>query len=319
MDQLDPDRPWISDPNDLPSRLDWFRVFLDPLGQTSRLHFTRAWTLLFFIRVAVFAVPPFIVLIFGLAGAENPDSAGLPPWGFPLAVIVTAMMSYILHRRRLLNAERTGLWAYLVLVPMIFGAAGFYSGLQQGAKEYDVAVQAKMLRDQNMDPRQIALDFERPDVLDTLARTIVLELVRYEIREGRRGESAIDAGYKAALSRNAVTGILEQEGLTLRSSQRMKLDEMLRDAVDAREKNGRGWNDFLTETDNNSMSGYGQTVRRQWRGLLPDIDLEKVSERSHAFEMGIQMSMAFWALPSLFVMLWSLLWVGRLPNPSTGV
>ena len=51
---LDPDRPWITDANQLPSKMNWLDTFFNPTGKTPTLHFTRAWTVLFMAQVVAF-------------------------------------------------------------------------------------------------------------------------------------------------------------------------------------------------------------------------------------------------------------------------
>ena len=68
---LDPERPWITNEEDLPVRMSWFQTFLNPAGETPKLDFTRGWTVLFFagllswmglLRVAVLAVALSLVI-----------------------------------------------------------------------------------------------------------------------------------------------------------------------------------------------------------------------------------------------------------------
>ncbi|MEM9669297.1 MAG: hypothetical protein AAF950_10270 [Pseudomonadota bacterium] len=314
MRPIDPKRPWISDPDDLPSRLDWFRSLLDPVGETSRLHFTRVWTFLFFTRFVFFFVPPLIVLIFGVSGAEDPGSAGLPPWAFPLVVVVTCLMSYVLHRRRLTNARKSALLAAIVLIPLIFGFLGFMAGAGQGTKDYGVAVEVKQLRAQGVSTRQMAIDFDRRNVFATLSKDVVLRFVRQEMAEGREGDVAVDAAYRSAANPTAVSELLSEEGIELTAERRGKLDRSLQRRINSRSSFFGGFDGFLSESDRRSINGYEQSVANSWRGHLPDIDLSQESERGHAFKTGLQTSIVFWAIPSALVMLWSLLWVGRLPN-----
>ncbi|MEO1100448.1 MAG: hypothetical protein AAFW65_01235 [Pseudomonadota bacterium] len=98
---IDEHRPWITDPADAPARMNWFKTLFNPFGQTSRLHFTRASTFLFFLTL------PFAVMMF--AGMFVPGIIG---------VGVVSLLSFIAHVRRLASAKRSPLWAGLVLLPI---------------------------------------------------------------------------------------------------------------------------------------------------------------------------------------------------------
>ena len=65
---IDPDRPWITDPEQDPARMSWLDTFLNPTGESPKLHFTRAWSLLFF--AGVLAWPGFGLLAFDANGDE---------------------------------------------------------------------------------------------------------------------------------------------------------------------------------------------------------------------------------------------------------
>lgn len=98
---IDEHRPWITDPADAPARMNWFVTLLNPFGQASRLHFTRALTLLFFFTA------PFAFML--LSGSFVPGIIG---------VGVLSLLSFIAHVRRLASAKRSPLWAGLVLLPL---------------------------------------------------------------------------------------------------------------------------------------------------------------------------------------------------------
>lgn len=230
---IDPDRPWIDDPDDAPAAMNWLRSFFDPLGETSRLHFTRAWTALFFARLTAFLGPVILVAILSGAGARDPQSYAPPAWFFPAFLIVTALISSVLHVRRLNNAGRSPLWAALVVLPVTIGLVGFLLGGMQGIQQYNEAVEKR----NNPAP---------PPVIERTADAPVAD-ASGEAAEGEAEPASDD------------------------------------------EREGRG------------------------QGGEP-LDVTRVSPRAHAFETALNTSLAFWALPSFFVMLWSLLWVGRLPN-----
>ncbi|MEM7768347.1 MAG: DUF805 domain-containing protein [Pseudomonadota bacterium] len=220
LSPIDPERPWIDDPRDAPAAMQWLPSLFDPFGETARLHFTRGWTVLFFTRLLVFLVPVIILSLFSAAGASDPGAMVPPNWFFPLVVLVTALMSAVLHMRRLNDARRSPLWAVIVLVPVMFGMGGLIAGAAQGTQQYQEAV------DELNNPAP-------PPVIDPVAEG-------EDDAAGDRGE-------------------------------------------------GRGE-----------------------RG--DPLDVTEVSAREHAVNTGLSTAQAFWAIPSFIVMLWSLLWVGRLPN-----
>jgi uncharacterized membrane protein YhaH (DUF805 family) len=224
-DLIDPKHPWIDDPSDVPGGMNWLESFFDPTGETSRVHFTRGWTALFFTRLLFLIFTSALVFIMMSAGAEDPQAFSPPPWGFPALVTLTAMMSMILHVRRLANARRSPLWALLVLAPVLLGAGAFMTGTAQGAQEYDKKVSAW---------------------------------------EARQNPARSQAGDQAG------------------------------------------------EGDDNEERQVERGTER--RGSKDSFDPTKTSQRAFAIDAGIQRASLPWALSSLAVMLWSLLWVGRLPN-----
>ena len=69
-DAIDPHRHWIKDARDNPHDMNWGQVLFNPLGSSPKLHFTRAWTLMFMGRLLLFIVPVFAVFVASLAGAN---------------------------------------------------------------------------------------------------------------------------------------------------------------------------------------------------------------------------------------------------------
>ena len=233
---IDPARPWITDPDDAPSQLKWLPTLFNPMGSTPRLHFTRAWTLLFFARVFAFIVPAVFVTILSGAGAENPEAAALPVWGFPLVIVLTALLSLNLHISRLTNARRSPVWAAIVMLPVLFGAAGFLFGAMQGAQSYDQALVAYERQQAGLPP----------------------------IEQTEAAEADASGDREAAAS----------------------------------------------ESEDAGGGGRGERGGREEDPL----DVTEVSARAHALTAGFGLAQAFWALPAFGVMIWSLMWVGRLPN-----
>ncbi len=251
-EEIDPKRPWIVDAADAPASMNWMQTLFNPFGETSRLHFTRAWTMLFFIRFIYAVGAAVLVGIFTAAGADDP-SGMMPPAGtFHIIVIVTALMSLVAHVRRLANAQRSPLWAVLVMVPVLFGFGGFIMGVGGAGHQYTVAAQAAELRAQGMPDREIVYE---------------LDLAK------RPSDTPAEADANADKSDKPESG---QEAA--------------------------------------AASGPGHGHHMDPRQLIPQIEVSEVSQREHALKGGIAMAQMTWALPAFLVMLWTLFWVGRLPN-----
>lgn len=227
---IDPKRPWITDPRDAPAHMNWLETLTNPTGKTSRVHFTRAWTALFFTRLIYFIGTLTLAGIFAAAGS----SFSLPGWVWPVLVVITAILSLIVHIRRLSDAGRSPLWATLVIVPILFGFAAFLGGAAMGGAQYE----------QTLAARQAG-----PPASDTPSET-----------QAADAQSTADAG-----------------------------------ADD--------------DEANSETAGRGE---RQRRG--PQVNVAEISQREHAFNTGLGLAQIAWAPLSFFVMLWSLLWVGRLPT-----
>ena len=221
---IDPNRPWITDPRDAPANMNWVETLTNPSGVTSRVHFTRAWTGLFFLRLIYFVGTATAAAVFATAGS----SFSVPNWVWPLLVIVTAVMSLILHVRRLADAQRSAIWASLVLLPVIVGSAGFLGGVAMGGAQYDQLVAQREAR---------AIEIPAPEVPAEAAPT------------------------------TAEAGAGDDEEQSEQSGQRG-----------------------------------------------PQVDVTEVSQRQHALNTGFGLAQTAWAPFAFFVMLWSLLWVGRLPT-----
>ena len=117
-DPIDPKRPWIDDPEDAPAHMNWFSVFFVPTGQTSRVHFLRATTLLFFVTA------PFGIMM--LMGQFLPAIYG---------VGLVSILSSIAHIRRLSSAQRSPLLAFWVLVPVLVSLGVFVAAASSAVPE----------------------------------------------------------------------------------------------------------------------------------------------------------------------------------------
>lgn len=134
--QIDPDRPWITAEDGNPAEMNWLDTFLNPTGESAKLHFTRAWTILFF--AGVLAWPGFGLANF-IAGAAGMDNSALSAFhGYLIAVVVgvSSILSFVIHSRRLNHAGKTSLWAIIILIPLALGAFAFMGSVAGKAAEY---------------------------------------------------------------------------------------------------------------------------------------------------------------------------------------
>lgn len=133
---IDPERPWISEQDGDPAKMSWLDTFLNPAGESPKLHFTRAWTMLFF--AGIIAWPGFGLANF-VAGAAGMDNSGLSAFhGYFIAVVVglSSILSFVIHSRRLNHAGKTSLWAIIVLIPLVLGSLAFMGGVSGKAAAY---------------------------------------------------------------------------------------------------------------------------------------------------------------------------------------
>lgn len=304
--------PWLEDPEDDPALLNWSRALLNPFGTSPRLHFTRAWTALFFVRVIVFFVPMLVVYLLNLIGADDPGFDPIPLWGFPMVVVATGLMSFNLHVRRLVQAKRNALWAFLVVLPLIFGGFGFVSGAAKGARAYTVAVDADALRESGFAPKQIAVDLDRPKVYRTLSRDIMLRLVSQSADAGAP-DRVMNTALAASQISESVDRQLEKIGVSLTQNQRERLDTSV-NRLSRRLSASFRFDGFLKDTNRASLNDERAAIEARWERHLPKIEFEDVSQRTHGVRTAIGEFISAWALPSFLMMIWSLTFVGRLPN-----
>ncbi|MEM7328075.1 MAG: hypothetical protein AAF437_05000 [Pseudomonadota bacterium] len=195
---LDPDRPWLTDEEQMPSRMSWFDTFFNPTGQSPKLHFTRAWTILFFAGVITWAGVGFIIFIMGVAGA---DTGGLSVFhGYMIAVVlaVTSVLSYVIHTRRLNHAGKISLRAIIVLVPLVLATLSFVGGMTSNSAEYDRLYQQRAeylsdpaaWRDARLDERRKAQEEAEQARLEAEAARAEAEANGEQVseEEGQRGQ-----------------------------------------------------------------------------------------------------------------------------------
>ena len=136
-DVLDPHRPWITDARQLPSRMRWLDAMFNPAGTSPTLHFTRVWTLCFFLQLMIVVGPFGIGLLMSLAGGNAAPVTTFGLYASPIVFIVTTIISFINHSRRLNDARKPSIFAVIVLVPMIIGLGLTGMGIMGKAKAYD--------------------------------------------------------------------------------------------------------------------------------------------------------------------------------------
>lgn len=134
---IDPKRPWLTDERELPERMNWLKTLFDPTGESPRLHFTRAWTLLFTLQAMIIVVPFTVALVLNLAGGDGAGVSTFGTYATPVVFIVTTLMSYVIHSRRLNDAGKTPLLAIVPLIPLLIGFALFTTNAMSTAESYD--------------------------------------------------------------------------------------------------------------------------------------------------------------------------------------
>lgn len=140
---LDPQRPWIEDERELPSQMQWMRAMFDPTGASPKLHFTRVWTLCFFLQLTVVVVPVFVGFVLGLTGGDASALTSFGVYASPIIFISTTIISFIVHSRRLNDAEKSAAWAIIVLVPLVIGLFLCAAGVMKKSAEYDGLYEAR--------------------------------------------------------------------------------------------------------------------------------------------------------------------------------
>jgi uncharacterized membrane protein YhaH (DUF805 family) len=144
--EIDSHRPWIRDARDDPGAMNWLATLFNPFGESSKLHFSRAWTFMFMGRVLLYLIPSFTAAILGIAGVKTgflntPVDIAMftvPALLVPFAVFtfLTDFTSFSAHMRRLAEAGRPTWLAVIVLVPTILGMAAYFAGTGIGAAQH---------------------------------------------------------------------------------------------------------------------------------------------------------------------------------------
>lgn len=235
---IDPHRPWIKDARDDPAAMNWAQTLFNPMGETSKLHFSRAWTFMFMGRVLLYILPVVTVSLVMMAGVKAASLMMAPVdllllsvpamiLPFVLFTLVTEYTSFVAHVRRLADAKRPVWLAGIVLLPLILGMVFYMLGAQRGAAQFRAA----------------------------------------------QAQVEADAATAADAATLAETGVDTGDTVTPSSAEEAK---------------------------------------------APAQGPQFTSEREAAMVSGTGLAMMVWALVSFGVMLWTLLYVARLPNQGVG-
>ncbi len=133
---LDPERPWIVDERELPNRMNWLDTLFNPFGKSPKLHFTRAWTLLFFMQFLIVVIPVFGGFVFGLTGGDGSLITTPGLYISPVVFVATTVLSYVIHTRRLRDARKPTILAAVLIIPLLLGVGMFAGGVMSKAGEY---------------------------------------------------------------------------------------------------------------------------------------------------------------------------------------
>lgn len=124
-------------------QVNWGQTLFNPLGTSTRIEFTRAWTLLFFLQVAIVVGPWFVALLIGTVGGDPAPIARFGLYASPIIFVLTTLCSYIIHTRRLRDASKPTWLAVLILIPLLLGFANFFGGVSGKAGEFEKLYQER--------------------------------------------------------------------------------------------------------------------------------------------------------------------------------
>ncbi|MEM7491884.1 MAG: DUF805 domain-containing protein [Pseudomonadota bacterium] len=169
------------------SPMRWLDTLFNPVGTSSKLDFTRAWTLLFFIQVSVVVIIPFVAGVVALVGGTADALSTFALYASPIVFIVTTLSSYIIHTRRLRDASKPTWLAVLILVPLFVGCFLFYQGMTSKSEAYETAYQERAEYLKNPDAFEAIKERERAEATEK-ARERALK--RCEAQRAKAGEDA---------------------------------------------------------------------------------------------------------------------------------
>lgn len=134
---LDPKRPWLTDERELPSNMNWLQTLFNPAGESPRLHFTRAWTMLFMMQLLIILVPFAIAAVINMAGGNGKPVGAFGLYATPVVFIVTTLMSYVIHSRRLRDAGKLPVLAIVPLIPLVLAGLALFATTEAESAKYD--------------------------------------------------------------------------------------------------------------------------------------------------------------------------------------
>ncbi len=120
-----------------PERMNWIQHLFNPTGKSTKIQFTRVWTICFFLQLLIIILPFFIGFVMSLAGG---DPTGLTTFGVyatPIVFIVTTFFSFVVHSRRLIDARKWSFLSILVLIPLFAALALFSMSIAGSSAQYD--------------------------------------------------------------------------------------------------------------------------------------------------------------------------------------
>lgn len=252
---LDPDRPWITDEEELPARMNWLDTLFNPTGKSPKLHFTRAWTFLFFTGLFAWVGLGFIISILGIAGADTSGISVFHGYFIAIVLAITSICSYVIHTRRLNHAGKISLRAIIVLVPLILATLAFVGGMAGKAAEYDKLYE------------------ERAEFLEDPAAW----------REARREEQRV---------------------------QQAEAEKARQEAEAAKE---RGEDGEEASENNGQRGGQGRGGQGGWN-QGPSAENPLPSKESFIVRPNLGSFNSIIVGLNTLIMIWSLLWVARVPN-----
>lgn len=152
-------------------RMKWLDTLFNPLGRSNKVEFTRAWTLLFFLQLFVVVIPFGLAIVAGLAGGDGGPIGKFGLYASPVVFVVTTLLSFIIHARRLQDAGKWVVLSGIVLVPLIIGMMQFTSGLQSKAAAYDALYEKRT--DYLADPKAWNIAHQAEQKIQQAARSRV--------------------------------------------------------------------------------------------------------------------------------------------------
>jgi len=299
---LDPDRPWITDNEQIPANMNWFSTLFNPMGKSPTLHFTRAWTLLFMLQLMCVVGIPLGLGIVSLTGADTSGASVFTLYLTAIIFIVTTFLSFVIHCRRLNDAGKLNIRAFIILVPLIAASVMFFAQVQQKSVEFDelYAERGVYLADpeaweeRQREQRRKAQEKERAE-----REAFLLPM--------RLAGVMVDMNVNDDPAANKLLSTERAEYLSSPEVWRARQDQARREIYEARE----------AAKEATEASGEGQNRGRRGGGggwdQGPTADKELPSQEEFILRPNMSVFQSVIMPISALIMLWSLLWVARVP------